>query len=124
MGNVIFYCPLYDDSGGGSGRPGGGVPATCAITCIVSVEGILPISPHFEFNGTHYTVQEIKRSSVAVIDYNDTVYTLTFPCSPSTFRCYLEGDTSSRYVAVSPGEFVVVAFVVVVAFRFLSSKLC
>ena len=110
--NKISYCPPHDDGSGGRTVPGGGLDQAgrCAIsvTCVVSVEGDIPVSPTFELNGTAYTAQGIKNNSLAEVDDNSTHYTLLFPCAPLTYRCYLVGGSSSSAVTVEASECIAV----------------
>ena len=108
MDNKISYCPLHGNGGGSGGGLDQAGKCAISITCVVSVEGDIPVSPTFELNSSKlYTAQEINKSNIAVVDINSTHYTLMFPCGPLTYRCFLKGGSSSINVTVEASECIV-----------------
>jgi hypothetical protein len=76
----------------------------CIITCVVAVQGPIPISPHFNINGTAYTVAGIENGSLpgVAVTHNTTHYALVFTCAPMQYQCDLSGEQSSDIISVEP----------------------
>ena len=131
VGNEIRYCPVWNtgggnevdyegagsNGGGGSNEGGGGSnqgsgttneALMCIITCVVAVQGPIPISPHFNINGTAYTVAGIENGSLpgVAVTHNTTHYALVFTCAPMQYQCDLSGEQSSDIISVEPGDYV------------------
>jgi hypothetical protein len=124
VGNQIRYCPVIntgggngvDNQGAGSSEGGGGSnqgsgttneALMCIITCVVAVQGPIPISPHFNINGTAYTVAGIENGSLpgVAVTHNTTHYALVFTCAPMQYQCDLSGEQSSDIISVEPGDY-------------------